>query len=288
MLLRRRLLSSSALTWDALLVGGGPTGAALACALATHPLTRHLRVALLDAQPYRSSAPGALSASAPPDPRVLALSHASSMLLRSCGVWDAVLATGRATPYYDMHVCDSAGGSIRFHASDAQLPCLGFIVEHGVLCDALYVARGGASNERAANVAGMARRYARMAELGVTLLPPQPFDEKTAPAHRLLLGCDGEGRSRGAAAHTQLTRRSRRRGQRRAPPAWRAVVWLGLSPAGHCDGRSHCRPIVYRVQRDTALHSGRRMRGVATICGWLSVSCVSEQLTCICICGGFL
>lgn len=142
MLLRgRRLLSGSAHSqpWDALLVGGGPTGAALACALGTHPLTRHLRIALLDAQPYHPSAMASQPVGAPPDARVLALSHASSTLLQSCGAWDAVLASGRATPYYDMHVCDAAGGSVRFHASDAQLPSLGFIVEHTVLCEALYV-----------------------------------------------------------------------------------------------------------------------------------------------------
>lgn len=162
-------------------------GASLACSLATHPSTAHLSTALLDAQAYRSSP---TTSPTYPDARVLALAPASTAFLDSCGVWSRVstalsfflffvhsrtkiLDSGRAIPYYDMHVLDAHNHEVRFHASDANTPQLGYIVEHSILTDALYD---------------------RLKQLGdhITVLPPAPFtDVASLPPHRLLLGCDG-------------------------------------------------------------------------------------------------
>jgi hypothetical protein len=93
-LLRRHLTTAASSTsrHDVLVVGGGPTGATTACALASHPATRHLSVALLDSQPYKVATLGDA-----PDPRVLALSPASVALLRSCGVWPLIEQSERTT-----------------------------------------------------------------------------------------------------------------------------------------------------------------------------------------------
>lgn len=169
----RRCMSSGGST-DALIVGGGPVGLSLACGLATHPQTRHMRVSLLDAQPQPR---GQVEASVYPDARVLALAPSSTAFLQSCGVWNAVLESGRAVPYYDMHVMDARNGEVRFNAADAALPHLGFIVEHSVLMNAL-VAR---LEELCALSSGL-----------VEVLPPAPFTTVASlPAHRVLLGCDG-------------------------------------------------------------------------------------------------
>lgn len=165
---RARVLLAAA---DVVVVGGGPTGAALGCALASHPSTKHLRVALLDERPHRPTPLRDV-----PDVRVLALSPASVQLLQSCGVWDGVVAR-RASPYYSMHVLDASGsGGVRFTHSDAGLPLLGIVVEHSVLCDALY---------------------ARLDTLPVARLPCGPFTTRAALQEHvegddwLLVGCDG-------------------------------------------------------------------------------------------------
>jgi ubiquinone biosynthesis monooxygenase Coq6 len=80
-----RRFYATAPKYDVLVVGGGPTGASAACAVATHPSTRHLTVALLDSQPYKVAKLGDA-----PDARVLALSPASVTLLQSCGVWPLI------------------------------------------------------------------------------------------------------------------------------------------------------------------------------------------------------
>jgi 2-octaprenylphenol hydroxylase len=126
-------------SYDVIICGGGIVGLSMALAL----LPTGLRVALLDPQPAPQTAatlqPNMTRAEF--DPRVSALTPASRALLDSLGVWNT-LESLRMCSYTDMHVWDADGtGSIHFAAAELHRPCLGYIVENGlvsaVLADAL-------------------------------------------------------------------------------------------------------------------------------------------------------
>src|SRR5689334_23155521 len=78
--------------FDGLIVGGGPVGAAAALALRG----TDLRVGLIEAR-----TPRAVSA----DPRPIALSHGSRLILERFGVWRAL----KATPIERIHVSQRGG-----------------------------------------------------------------------------------------------------------------------------------------------------------------------------------
>ena len=114
---------------DALVVGGGVVGSALALGLKQ----RGLDVALVE------SAPAPAWRAESPDLRVYAVAPDSEALLRSLGVWPAI-RTARAQPYAAMRVWDAGGGTLGFDASSLGVPRLGHIVEHGLLVDRLQAA----------------------------------------------------------------------------------------------------------------------------------------------------
>ncbi len=131
--------------YDVVICGGGIVGLGLALALAPN----RLRLALLDPReigvraefPSRESVfgkPGsgnsALTPISPPiSPRVSALTPASRELLAALGVWEKLEAL-RVCPYTDMRVWDADGtGSIHFSAAELHQPCLGYIVENGLI-----------------------------------------------------------------------------------------------------------------------------------------------------------
>lgn len=115
---------------DAVVVGGGAVGAALALAL----LREGRRVALVEQRP-----PAAWSIDAP-DLRVYALAPDSTAWLDELGVWAGVVAA-RVQPYRRMRVWDAAGGGeLAFDADSLARAELGVIVEHGLLVDALWQA----------------------------------------------------------------------------------------------------------------------------------------------------
>ncbi|MFN8768910.1 MAG: FAD-dependent monooxygenase [Lysobacteraceae bacterium] len=115
---------------DALVVGGGIVGAALALGL--HRLG--LEVELLEARPLEPWSPET------PDLRVYALASDGEALLDRLGVWPAVRAA-RVQPYAGMHVWDAGGGRpLRFDAASLGVPRLGHIVEHALLVDRLHEA----------------------------------------------------------------------------------------------------------------------------------------------------
>ena len=132
----RRFSSSTSATarhFDVSIVGGGPTGGALACALAA--AAPHLSVAVIDLQPLAAKH----ELPEHPDLRVLALSPSSKTLLERMGVWEAVDESGRVAPFYDMHVWDAQGpGSLSWSASEAGTERLGYVVENALLTDAVY------------------------------------------------------------------------------------------------------------------------------------------------------
>ncbi|WP_449446355.1 FAD-dependent oxidoreductase [Thermomonas brevis] len=113
---------------DALVVGGGVVGAASALMLAREGL----QVALVEArapEPWRREAR---------DLRVYAFAPDNAALLDALGAWERIAAT-RVQPYRGMHVWDAAGGApLAFDADALGQPQLGWIVENGLLVDALW------------------------------------------------------------------------------------------------------------------------------------------------------
>ncbi len=107
--------------YDVLIAGGGPVGAALALAL-----RGGCSVALLEAR-----AEGAM----PSDPRPIALSHGSRLILERLGVWEALQP---ATPIARIHISQRGGfGQVELDAQEAGLPALGYVVDYSRLAGQL-------------------------------------------------------------------------------------------------------------------------------------------------------
>lgn len=105
------------------IIGGGPSGMALALALAR----RQIKSRLLDAR-ERGAARN--------DPRVLALSHGSQLSLQWLGVWHALAA--QASPIACIHVSQRGGfGRSLIRADEEQVPALGQVVPLAALAHAL-------------------------------------------------------------------------------------------------------------------------------------------------------
>lgn len=119
---------------DIVVVGGGPVG--LASALGLH--RRGFRVLLVE----RGGAPAAHDLEHY-DPRVYAIAPESARLLDSVGAWRRILER-RAAAYARMRVWDrSPSRALSFDAGDAGAEQLGWIVEHGLIVDALWQRRDG-------------------------------------------------------------------------------------------------------------------------------------------------
>jgi 2-octaprenyl-6-methoxyphenol hydroxylase len=110
---------------DILISGGGPVGATTALALRGSGLN----LAILEARET------ALPAS---DPRALALSHGSRLILESLGVWQRI---STATPITRIHVSQRGRlGHTWLSSEEMRLPALGYVVEYGALDGALQEA----------------------------------------------------------------------------------------------------------------------------------------------------
>ena len=110
-------------TADIVIVGGGPVGATLALGLAGSGL----EVVVLEAREYFE---------APGDPRAIALSDGSRLVLQRLGVW-AELAED-ATPICTIHVSQKGrlGRSV-LRAEESGQPALGYVVGYAELAAAL-------------------------------------------------------------------------------------------------------------------------------------------------------
>ncbi|KAD7477949.1 hypothetical protein E3N88_01085 [Mikania micrantha] len=117
---------------DIAIVGGGMVGMALACSLASMPLTKHLSIAIIDSNPALSNGP-IIKKNEPPDPRVSTVTPATISLFKDIGAWEFVEQHRHA--YFDkMQVWDYTGfGYTRYNAREADKDVLGCVVENKVL-----------------------------------------------------------------------------------------------------------------------------------------------------------
>lgn len=105
-------------SFDGVVIGGGPVGAALALALDAQAL----RVLLIEAR----EAVDVVS-----DTRPLALSYGSRLILERLGVWEALAAP---TPIERIHISQQGRfGRTVLTARDAELPALGYVIGYAAL-----------------------------------------------------------------------------------------------------------------------------------------------------------
>ncbi|MEW5770732.1 MAG: FAD-dependent monooxygenase [Pseudomonadota bacterium] len=107
---------------DIAIVGGGPVGAALAAALQDSGLD----VVVLEARSTLEA----------PDPRAIALSEGSRLILQRLGVWEHLAP--RATAIERIHVSQRGGfGRAELDAGAMGVPALGYVAEYGDLYAAM-------------------------------------------------------------------------------------------------------------------------------------------------------
>ncbi|MFL6621405.1 MAG: 2-octaprenyl-6-methoxyphenyl hydroxylase [Sulfurifustis sp.] len=122
--------------FDVLIVGGGPAGASLACALRDAPLT----VGVVEAAPFSLSTPPSY------DDRTLALAYGSRRIFEGIGAWEGIVRRG-ATPIKRIHVSDRGRfGVARLDSADAGLDALGYVVTFRTLGVSLYEVMQSQSN----------------------------------------------------------------------------------------------------------------------------------------------
>ncbi|XP_078434645.1 FAD/NAD(P)-binding oxidoreductase family protein isoform X2 [Wolffia australiana] len=122
--------------YDVAIVGGGMVGMAFVCALSRNPMTKHLKVAIIDNNPALKF-DASFKRSEIPDPRVSTVTPASISFFRDIKAWEYVEEQRHA--YFDkMQVWDYTGlGYTRYNAQDVGKRWLGCVVENKVLHHAL-------------------------------------------------------------------------------------------------------------------------------------------------------
>ncbi len=113
-------------SYDVLIIGGGMTGASLACALGG----AKLRVGVIEAVPIKNGAQPSF------DTRTTALTWGTRRILEAIGVWPDIAA--HAVPIKKTHVSERGRfGFMRMDCADYGLEALGYVVENRALGRAL-------------------------------------------------------------------------------------------------------------------------------------------------------
>ena len=111
---------------DIAIVGGGPVGAALALVLSSSAL----RITVLEAR-----------AESKREPRPIAISHGSRLLLERLGVWRTMSSAAAPTPINHIHISQRGGfGRVAISATDAGVPALGYVVDYNDIFLVLFEA----------------------------------------------------------------------------------------------------------------------------------------------------
>ncbi|KAK4266308.1 hypothetical protein QN277_027251 [Acacia crassicarpa] len=133
---KKQTISNNIQQYDVAIVGGGMAGMALACFLASLPMTKQLNVAIIDSNPALGSRL-CIKKDDPPDPRVITVTPATISFLRDAGAWQYVEQSRHAS-FNKMQVWDYTGlGYTRYDARDVNKEVLGCVVENKVLHSAL-------------------------------------------------------------------------------------------------------------------------------------------------------
>jgi 2-octaprenyl-6-methoxyphenol hydroxylase len=166
---------------DVVIVGGGPVGAALALALADAKRS----VLLVEArdEPVRED-----------DPRPLALSFGSRLILERLGVWSQIVS---ATAIHAIHVSHrGAFGRAVLTAAEAEVPALGYVLSHTALQRALSTSLQQISNVTLLMGSRAASVEATTESVYVQFEHRSGSGQRTARA-RLAVIADGGATSRG-------------------------------------------------------------------------------------------
>jgi len=116
----------------------GMVGAALAASLAHRPLTRDLRIALIDRGPEPVLVDTAAVSSSPPELRVSTLTPASVDLLRSTGAW-LHLEPPRCAAFHTMEVWESSSsGHIRWDCLGSGRTEIAHVAENSLIQAAIW------------------------------------------------------------------------------------------------------------------------------------------------------
>jgi 2-octaprenyl-6-methoxyphenol hydroxylase len=137
---------ASGTTYDAAICGAGPVGMALAALLVRRGVAPD-RIALIDARSLGQAIT---------DPRSIALSYGSAMLLEEIGAWPLP-----ATAIHQIHVSRRGHfGRSMLDRAEHKLPALGYVTRYGELVSALAAAceRAGVATMRPARVEGIDER----------------------------------------------------------------------------------------------------------------------------------
>ncbi|HDR8935993.1 UbiH/UbiF/VisC/COQ6 family ubiquinone biosynthesis hydroxylase [Burkholderia vietnamiensis] len=159
--------------YDLAIVGAGPVGLALAGWLARRSATQHASIALIDAREPAASAN---------DPRAIAVSHGSRVLLDTLG-WPA-----DATPIEHIHVSQRGHfGRTLIDRDEHDVAALGYVVRYGSIVQTLARAVHGT---RVDWLTSTTARAPQQDADGVTLTLDGPHGERTLRA-RIVINAEG-------------------------------------------------------------------------------------------------